>query len=117
MRGLPHAELLRLLSRLPILILSVPIISSFVAPINYLISAILSISLVGRSRILDSDRREGVVRRGAAGEAWRKRARQVDPDTGHRVAGLLQSRAADICDWVGKKNCACPGAWSKLGGG
>ena len=71
MRGLPHAELLRLLSRLPILILSVPIISSFVAPINYLISAILSISLVGRSRILDSDRREGVVaqqaRRGASG--------------------------------------------------
>ena len=73
MRGLPHAELLRLLSRLPILILSAPIISSFVAPINYLISAILSISLVGRSRILDSDRREGVVaqqaRRGVSGPA------------------------------------------------
>ena len=74
MRGLPHAELLRLLSRLPILILSAPIISSFVAPINYLISAILSISLVGRSRILDSDRREGAVaqqvRRGSHTRCW-----------------------------------------------
>ena len=113
MRGLPHAELLRLLSRLPILILSVPIISSFVAPINYLISAILSISLVGRSRILDSDRREGVVaqqaRRGASGHA------QVDPDTELQDCCRVVPQTS-VTGWGKEKLCA-RGAWSKLGGG